>query len=297
MVSDQIKPKTKTDAVFTIEKRSNLSQQELIKEYIEPSIPVVLTADATLNWKATGKFTPQFFKENYGGLTKTIRGVSYKMADVIDLILEGNPDKKAPYPYNFDMQKYFPELLDDLKPEIIFGKSDRINHPLLPKILLHGTTAYEIFFGGKGSFFPFLHVDALKLHTQITQLYGSKDFILFSPDQTPFLYPSKENPKFSWIDIFNPDYEKYPLFKNAKPTKVTVNEGETIIFPTGWWHSTQIHEPCISFGRSQLNAANWDGFISDNYLALKKRISFFASPILAYGKIAGSIINKQESKI
>jgi histone arginine demethylase JMJD6 len=296
MVSNQTQAKPKPDAVFTIDKRSNLSQADLIKDYIEPSVPVVLT-DAARNWSAMGKLTPQFFKKNYGHVSKTINGVAYNMADVVDLIMEATPENRAPYPYNFNLKQYFPELLPDFTPEILYSKSDRINHPLLPQLLLHGTTPFEIFLGGKGSFFPFLHIDALNLHTQITQIYGSKDFILYPPNQTPFLYPSKENPKFSWIDIINPDFEKHPLFKEAKPVKFTLNEGETLLFPTGWWHSTQIHEPCISFGRSQLNAANWDLFIADNYRALKKKISFLASPILAYGKIAGDMMNRQESKI
>lgn len=295
MILNQTIAKPKSTS-FSIDKRSNLSRQELIKEYIEPSVPVVLT-DAIKNWKAYGKFTFQYFKDNYGEVSKEIGGVNYKMADVIDMILAENPDQKTPYPYNFNIKKYFPELLPDLQPEVLFSKSDRINHPLLPHVLLHGTTPYEIFFGGKGAAFPFLHVDALNLHTQITQLSGSKDFILYSPDQLPFMYPTADNPKFSWVDIFNPDYEKHPLFINAKPIKFTLYEGETVFFPTGWWHSTQMHEPSISFGRTHLNAANWAGFITDNYHAMKKRISYLAAPVLAYGKIAGSIMNQQESKL
>lgn len=54
---------------------------------------------------------------------------------------------------------------------------------------------------------------------------------------------------------------------------------------------------CISFGRSQLNSANWDLLIADNYRALKKKVSFLAWPLLVYGKIAGSIINKQEDVV
>lgn len=296
MISNQTSAKPYSAASFTVDKRSNLSHTELLKEYIEPSVPVVLT-DAAANWKAMGKLTPQYFKEHYGQVSKTISGVTYQMADVLDMILASDPEKRAPYPYNFDIKKYFPELMPDFKPELIFGKSDRINHPLLPKILLNGTTCYEIFFGGKGSFFPFVHIDALNLHTQITQIYGSKDFILYPPEQTPYMYPSADNPKFSWVDIFNPNYEKYPLFKNTKPVRVTVNQGETIVFPTGWWHSTQIHEPCISYAQAHLNAANWDSFIDDNYRALTKKLSFLALPILAYGKIAGKIMDQQENPI
>lgn len=290
MVSTQTKP----DTVFTIDKRSNLSRADLIKEYVEPSVPVILT-DAAQNWKGMGRLTPQYFKENYAEVTKEIAGVKYKLADVLDMILEENPHRKAPYPFNFNMKRYFPELLSQLKPEILYSKSDRINHPLLPRLLLHGTTPFEIFFGGKGSSFPFLHIDALNLHTQITQLYGSKDFILYPPEQTPYLYPSQENIKFSWVDVFNPDYGKYPLLKKAKSLRFTLEEGETLLFPTGWWHSTQINEPNISFGRSQLNATNWDSFIHDNYLALKKKIGFLASPLLVYGKVVGGIMNRQES--
>lgn len=293
MVSTQPKP---SHTVFTIDKRSNLSQADLIKDYVEPSVPVVLT-DAARNWKAMGKLTPQYFKENYGQVAKEINGVSYQMADVVDRIIAASPENQAPYPYNFNIKQYFPELLPDFEPEILFSKSDRINHPLLPKLLLHGTTPYEIFLGGQGSFFPFLHIDALNLHTQITQIYGSKDFILYPPEQTPYLYPSADNPKFCRVDIFNPDYEKYPLFKKAKPVKFTLDEGETLLFPTGWWHSTQIHEPCISFGRSQLNASNWDLFIADNYRAMKKRVSFLALPLLFYGKIAGSMMTRQEEPV
>ncbi|MFD2570935.1 cupin-like domain-containing protein [Spirosoma soli] len=281
------------NVITKIDKRSNITRRELIKEYIEPAIPVVLT-DATKEWKAMGKFTPQFFKENYKHLSKEVKGKTYAMSDYIDLMLASTPENPAPYPYNFNLERFAPELLDDMKPEIVYAKSDRVKHPLLPKFMLSGTEVYELFLGGNGSAFPFLHVDALFLHTQITQLYGSKDFFFFSPDQTPFMYPKEDNPKISQVNAFNPDYEKHPLFKKAKPIKVTVEEGETVLFPTKWWHTTQINEPCISLGRVHLNASNWDDFTTDNFLSLKKYNPKLALPALIYGKVLGQLINLQE---
>ncbi|HEX4851039.1 MAG TPA: cupin-like domain-containing protein, partial [Puia sp.] len=187
-----------------------------------------------------------------------------------------------------------PELLADFKPEIIYGKSDRVNHPLVPRFMLHGTEVYEIFLGGNGSSFPNLHIDALFLHNQSTMVYGSKDFIMFSPDQVKFLYPSEKSPKYSQIDISKPDYDKFPLYREANPIKVTLHEGETLIFPTGWWHTTQIHEPCISFGRIHLNAANWDRFVKDESFIWKHRSSFMATAIRAYGQVIGKVLNLQE---
>ncbi|UHG91355.1 cupin-like domain-containing protein [Spirosoma oryzicola] len=290
----QLKVNQSTKSLITeVDKRSNISRAELIKEYIEPAIPVVLT-NATKDWKARNKFNPQFFKDNYGHITKEIKGKTYTLPEYIDLMLQSTPEKPAPYPFNFNIEQRAPELLDDLKPEVIYAKSDRIKNPLLPKFMLRGTEVYELFFGGNGGHFPFLHVDALFLHTQITQLHGSKEFILFPPEQTAFMYPREDNPKISQVNVFNPDHDKFPLFRQAKPIRVTVEEGETILFPTKWWHTTQIHEPCISLGRVHLNASNWNDFANDNYQSLKTYRPGMAVPALVYTKVLGQLINLQE---
>lgn len=288
-----IKSESKSLQLGTVDKRTNLSKRELIKEYVEPSIPVVLT-DAAKDWKAMGKITPEFFKTKYGSLEKEVKGRKYTIAEFIDLMLASTKENPSPYPFNLNVETYFPELMADIKPEILYAKSDRVNHPLLPKFMMKGTEVYEFFLGGVGAYFPFLHVDALFLHTQITQIYGSKDFILYPPDQTPFMYPREDNPKISHVNPMKPDFERYPLFRNAKPLKVTVNEGETILFPTGWWHITEMHEPNISLGRVQLNAANWDNFVSDNYKLWKKYNPKMALPALLYSKFLGGIMNIQE---
>ncbi|MBK9320213.1 MAG: cupin-like domain-containing protein [Bacteroidetes bacterium] len=284
---------SKSVSIDTIDKRKNLSRRELIEEYVIPGIPVVL-CDGTKDWKAMGKLTPPYFKSKYGALVKEVKGKAYSIADFVDLMLSSTENSPAPYPFNLNVEEYFPELLEDFKPEILYAKSNRVHHPLLPKFMLKGTEVYELFFGGKGSSFPFLHIDALFLHTQITQIYGSKEFILYPPEQSEFMYPRKDNPKLSHVDPIHPDFEKFPLFKNAKPIRVMVHPGETILFPTGWWHSTQMYEPCISLGRIQLNAANWDAFVGDNYELWKKYKPLLAKPALVYSKMLGGLMNLQE---
>ena len=217
------------------------------------------------------------------------------MGEFIDRMLIATPDYPPPYPYNFDVEKIFPELMQDFLPEIIYGKIDRINHKLMPRKLLQGTVLYEIFLGGRGSSFPFLHYDALFMHTQITQVYGAKDFFMYPPSQTASMYPYPNNPKFSQVNFLDPDYEKFPLFRDVKPIVFTLQQGETLLFPSGWWHTTKINEPCISLGRAQLNGYNWDNFINDRYVNWKKKISYAAAPVLAYGKVVGKIMAAQES--
>jgi hypothetical protein len=293
MLTEELQVEPVYKEVAGVDKRTNLSQEEFINEYVKKSRPVVLT-DAAKDWKAMKKFTPAWFKKHYSHINKNINGVNYNMGDFIDMMLTSSAENPAPYPYNFNVEKVFPELMQDFLPEIIYGKIDRINHKLMPKKLLQGTTVYEIFLGGKGSSFPYLHFDALFMHTQITQVYGSKDFIMYPPEQTPSMYPFPDNPKFSQVNFLDPNYEKFPLFKYARPIHFTLQEGETLLFPSGWWHTTKITEPCISLGRAQLNGINWDNFINDRYINWKKKISIGALPVLAYGKVVGGIMNAQE---
>ena len=278
---------------LSIDKRDSITRKEFIKDYVEVARPVILT-QAARSWAAMGKFTPQYFKEKYGERKKTIKGVEYTFAELIDRIMISTPENPAPYPFSLNIELDMPELKDDIVPELSFGKIDRINHPLVPRFMLRGTALYEIFFGGNGSSFPYLHYDMLCMNTQITQVFGSKEFIMFPPEQGKFLYPRDDNPKLSPIDVFNPDYEKYPLYRNTTPLRVTVQEGETLFFPTRWWHSARIYEPCITIGRAQLNGVNWNLFLDDEFKVWKKRSQPLAYAMMGYGKLAGAVMDVQE---
>jgi histone arginine demethylase JMJD6 len=295
MLAEELQVKPEYKVISGIDHRTNLSKDEFINDYVKPSRPVVLT-DVAKDWKAMNTLTPQWFKEHYSHINKNINGVDYNMGDFIDTMLTSSAENPAPYPYNFDVKKVFPELMEYFSPDIVYGKMDRINHPLMPKQLLQGTTVYEIFLGGNGSSFPYLHYDALFMHTQITQVYGSKVFIMYPPEQTPSMYPYPDNPKFSQVNFHEPDYEKFPLFRDARPIEFTLEEGETLLFPSGWWHTTRITEPCITLGRAQLNRYNWNNFIKDRYVNWKKKISFAAAGVLIYGKVVGAIMDAQERR-
>jgi histone arginine demethylase JMJD6 len=280
-------------SVPSVDKRDSISREEFIHDYVKAAKPVVLT-NAARNWKAMGKYTPQYFKEKYGNRKKTIKGVEYTFAELIDWMMVSTPQNPAPYPFNLNIERDIPEIKEDIQPEIVFGKIDRINHPLIPRFMLRGTALYEIFFGGNGSCFPYLHYDLLCLNTQATQVYGSKEFILFPPEQGKYLYPLPDSPKLSPIDVFNPDYEKYPLYRNAQPLRVTVLEGETLFFPTKWWHSARIYEPSITIGRSHLNGVNWNLFLDDEFKLWEKKSKPLAYCMKGYGKFAGAVMDIQE---
>jgi histone arginine demethylase JMJD6 len=293
IMSAVLPPRTETEQPLRVDRRSNISRRELIEEYIVPGRPVVLT-DAARAWPAMGKITPEYLAAHYGHLTKEVKGTRYTLAEYVDLMRASTPAAPAPYPFSLNMEHAMPELLAELRPDIVYAKSDRVRHPLLPKMFLLNTTPYELFLGGNGASFPYLHVDALFLHTQITQLYGAKEFFLYPPSQQQYMYPRPDNAKVSQVDVLQPDYAKFPLFRQAQPIVFTVQQGETLIFPTGWWHTTKIHEPCISYGRVHLNAGNWDAFARDHFELRKTKHRAFATAALLYSNALGKVLDWHE---
>ena len=281
-----------TNNISKIDRCSGLSEKELYNQYVKNSLPVVITDRA--EWTSLEKFTPAYFKSNYNHLNRTVDGKTYPISEIIDLCKASTPENKAPYPNIYNVEKDFPEYVNDI-PEISYGKSNRLHSWLLPKFIGQKTNQQELFFGGKGCSFPTLHIDYLGVHTQLVQIIGEKDFILYPPNQTPYLYPDKDRPTHSPVDIINPNYDKFPLFKNAVSVKTTLKPGEILFIPAGWWHTTYIHNFNLTYAIDHVNSFNWNLFMDETYLAAKKNQPKLAWTIKVYKVIMGRIFNLKES--
>lgn len=135
-------------------------------------------------------------------------------------------------------------------------------------------------------------------HTQLTQIIGEKEFILYPPDQTPYLYSEEVLSNYSMVDITNPDYDKFPLFKKAKPLSIAVKEGETIFIPSGWWHTTYIHNFNLTYAVDHLNAFNWNIFMDKTYEAAKRQYPKYTWAIWVikvYKGVMGKVFSVKES--
>jgi histone arginine demethylase JMJD6 len=106
------------------------------------------------------------------------------------------------------------------------------------------------------------------------QVYGSKEYLLFPPDQGKFLYPRPgvERNKSSIPDIERTDPTRFPLFSQARAARAIVKAGEMLFVPSGWWHTTRILEPTITISVNTVNNTNWRPFVGD-YIANKARHS------------------------
>ncbi|MEO7199129.1 MAG: cupin-like domain-containing protein, partial [Dokdonella sp.] len=225
------------DVTMPVERLAGIGVAEFTATYRRPRRPVIL-ADAACEWRLYKRATPDFFRSEYGDRIVRIRGHDYTLRELIDLLEASTPEQPGPYPCKFEIAKDFRELIDVVTPRFRYSLPDRQASKLLPQQLFKSVNNLEIFFGGPGGEFPYLHYDVMRLHAWITQLYGDKEFTVYAPDQEHLLYINPDMPWQSSIrDHHHPDYERYPLFRQAKSTRILLRAGETLFLPCGWWHT------------------------------------------------------------
>jgi histone arginine demethylase JMJD6 len=261
-----------------IERRVDLSYAEFAEKYQYANKPVIVT-DALRQWKALERWTPEFFKREFSDLAFSIGDDSkgsarckadngstqYTMASFIDRVLESTDDNPAPYFRNRVLYEMFPSLRQDIEPLPEYFQPNWLpDRYLLRNVgnVLNRGAAIEIYIGGRGGKFPMLHYDGAAAHAFLMQIYGRKQFILYSPDQEPLLYPSPEKGNLSLINsVDKPDLEKFPLFAKAVPTSFVLEPGELLFIPSRWWHTTKILTPCISISVNTVNQSNWPALV------------------------------------
>lgn len=225
-----------------IERVKTISKADFHNNYVRKQKPVVVER-LTADWPAYEKWKLAYIKEIAGDKTVPLyddRPVSHKdkfneahsemkMSDYIDL-LEKQPTNYRIFLYN--LMKEVPVLKNDFKwPDIGLRLVRQL--PML-------------FFGGENSR-VFMHYDIDYSNILHFHFHGTKQCVIFAPDQTPYLYKvphaliSRED-----IDFDNPDFEKWPALKHAKGYVAKLNHGEMLYMPEGYWHYMKYLTPGFS---------------------------------------------------
>lgn len=225
-----------------IERVETISKEDFYNQYIKKQKPVVIQK-LTQDWPAYEKWNLNYIKTIAGDKIVPLyddRPVSHKdgfnaahasmkMAEYIDL-LQSKPTNYRIFLY--ELMKEVPILQNDFKwPNIGLRLVKQL--PML-------------FFGGENSK-VFMHYDIDYSNILHFHFHGKKQCMLFAPDQTPFLYKvphaliARED-----IDFDNPDFEKFPALKKAQGLITTLNHGEMLYMPEGYWHYMKYLTPGFS---------------------------------------------------
>ena len=250
-----------------VPRRAGLSSADFAREYLFPGKPVILT-DALTRWKAMSTWTLEALAARFPD-----RRVPFKYGDLnltlgefIPQVLASTPEKPAPYLTNLPIAEHLPELLSEISPlpEIFFPNwAERtFLHPRIRREMRRGSML-ELYIGGPGGNFPILHWDGMSTHAFLMQIAGIKQYWVWPPSDSEYMYPV-DAPNMSPIrDIEHPDLDRYPLFARARATTFTLHPGELLFVPSRWWHTARILSPSITVSTNVLNESNWENFTED----------------------------------
>ena len=274
---------------FAVEKISaDISEEEFRRKYAIPGKPVIITGGIE-HWPARKTWSLDYFEHKFPEKKVNFSGKTWTMREFVQQLRSG----ASPQPYlnQVKLKEQFQELFRDVG-DLKFTRCNALNSPLLLPSMRIGRGISALFIGTAGSGFGKLHWDYSYLHVYISQIRGRKNFVVYAPSDSEFLYPKREYPADSSIpDINHFNVEDYPNLKKATPIRFTAEEGETAFIPAGWWHATQMDELSISIAESALGQSNWklryewylDSYRSKGVPAAKLKI------LSAYMKMTGLI--------
>lgn len=268
--------------------------EEFYNDFVLPRRPVIIRDFAP--WKAFDSWSIEYFRKRFGDRIVELPSGKKRMDAFLDEVIASTPESPGEYLNQVPIAKEFPELLDDIMPIPSAMKPNWLTSSLMLRRWGAFDGFCELFIGGAGAGFTRLHTDVYWVNTMITQVVGAKEFTIFAPSDTAYLYPDPSSPHLSSIlRIDNVSDATFPLFAKAEPIVVRVEPGETIYVPWGYWHATRILEPSIAVAASTANRGNWSEFSQDfsksgkfRYRAIKQVVTKLVSAVEARKPISGN---------
>jgi hypothetical protein len=270
-----------------IERARGLTPEIFQQQYLTGMGKPIIVTDAITSWPALSRWGFEFFKTHYGSdsvIVKTwlgSKGMKFvklmSLGDYIDYVERPDgpsrglwidsttrhpctgPAKSLEIPLYLAWSIFasHAELLDDVKLSPTFVEDFL---PLLPKPfqkIMDGATKYfstGILMGPKDSQMG-LHYDFLDSHAYLAQIVGKKRCVLFSPEDSDALYGGKAN-----VDA--PDFEQFPLLRDATAYECTLEPGELLFIPYRWWHHVVSLEASITVNYNFFNRVNFEGYFT-----------------------------------
>jgi len=215
-----------------------ISPADFKKYYYLPKKPLVIR-DMVKNWPAYEKWNWDYFKTLVGdkkvGLYNNIKSDAYTpintaddyktFGEYIDMIRTGPAAWRI---FLFNIFEHAPQLTKD------FTWPDEFMGGFVKR--------YPMLFVGGATSITHMHFDIDMSHILHTQFAGRKKVLLFPFEEQHKLY-RKPFEVLSLADFSNyhhlngsPDYTQFPALKLANGYDITLEHGDTLYMPAGYWH-------------------------------------------------------------
>lgn len=224
-------------ALATVDKFVTINQKDFSDSYFTPLKPLVIQ-NLARSWPALEKWTPEFFRKQHGSKQVSVYDASFVAAgkhymsclktiplrEYINTVMTTSQDLRM---FLYNIKSEIPELVDDIIfPELVDGMSKNF---------------IFMFFGCKGSVTQ-MHFDIDMSHVFHTTMHGKKTVYLFPYEQGKNLHRYPFTCR-SYVDVLQPDMQRFPGLKDLQGYKVVLEPGETLYIPSGYWHHIIYDEP------------------------------------------------------
>jgi lysine-specific demethylase 8 len=229
--------------------RSDLGNARFDREYYHRNSPVVIIGMAE-DWPAAHRWSPRYFAAELADMSVA---VNFKENGIFDANRGGTTGQmvRVTMPFTEAARRItsrqgkryylqqarldeFGTLAEDIRDPYLLDESKTLQ-------------AVNLWFGGRGCRSP-LHYDLGD--NFLVQVFGRKRVQLVSPKLTEAVYPAigDEMPHCSLVDVFDPDLDRFPRYREIADRPVTVEIGprDALFVPRRWWHAVESTEVAAS---------------------------------------------------
>lgn len=234
----------------------DIGAEDFKRKYFDPQIPVVIR-NLSKQWPAYTKWTWDYFKQIVGdkqvGIYNNVKSDAYtpvnkaddytSFGEYIDMISQGPAAWRI---FLFNIFSHAPQLTQD------FTWPDHLMKGFVKRVPM-------LFVGGKGSI-THMHFDIDLSHIVHTQFIGRKRVLLFPYKEQHKLY-RKPFEVLSMADFSNYydqdksklDISKFPAVQFAHGFDITLEHGDTLFMPGGYWHHMEYLDSGFAMSLRALN--------------------------------------------
>lgn len=231
----------------TVDMVQSISGREFREKYFSNRVPVVVK-DLAKEWPAYARWNWNYFKSILGHIYVGIHDNKkaepenlHKAAEFTTIGRYIDMIRSAPVGWRiflFNIYQHAPRLIKDFA---------------WPEHLLDGFRKAEpLLFAGGQSSITHMHFDMDCSHILHTQFLGKKRVLLFPFEERYKLYnkPFEISTLVDFSNYYDVDnskvnWDKFPALKYAKGYEVTLEHGDTLYIPAGFWHHMEYIENVV----------------------------------------------------
>lgn len=240
------------EADYVVDRRDHLGAKEFAEDYVRQGRPVLVKralegCSALLRWsldylrsevghqqiplKQWGSSGIQTVQTSFEAYVDHLKRYESQLQD-----RTATPDQKPAYLHDVPLTSILPDANVDL---------DKFPSDYFPNWYRAEWWKFaQLFLGPADSITP-LHFDCLLTHNLFFQISGRKRFVLVAREQLKYCYP--HHWRWCEVNVEEPDYDRYPLYRIAKPAEVIVEPGDALYLPPGTLHHVRSLDCALSF--------------------------------------------------